>query len=129
MQVLPLAHARVWIAASTLLVVALVYASLGPSVPAPAVDNSDKLGHFLAYATLAAWFGGLLPRSRYGWIALALGGLGLALEILQHTMGRGRVGDPYDMAANLAGVVAGLLLGLRLTGGWAVGFEAWLARR
>jgi len=110
---LPLAHARAWIAASTLLVAAVVYASLGPSVPAPDVDNFDKFGHLVAYAALAAWFGGL----------------GLGLEVLQHTMGRGRVGDPYDMAANLAGVVAGLLLGLRLTGGWAAGFEAWLARR
>jgi VanZ family protein len=126
--VLPLVHARAWIAASTLLVAALVYASLGPPVPAPEVDNFDKLGHFLAYATLAAWFGGLFPRSRYAWVALALCGLGLALEILQQQMGRGRSGDPYDMAANAAGVVAGLLLGLGYTGGWAVRIEAWLGR-
>lgn len=125
---LTLAHARAWIAASLLLVAAVVYASLGPPVPAPDVDNFDKLGHFLAYAALAAWFGGLFPKSRYGWIAIALAGLGLGLEVLQQAMGRGRVGDPYDMAANVAGVVAGLLLGLWYTGGWAARVEAWLAR-
>jgi len=126
--VLPLAHARVWIAASVLMVAALVHASLAPMVPVPDVRNVDKLGHVLAYGTLAAWFGGLYPRSRYGWIALALGGLGLALEVLQHAMGRGRQGDPWDMAANLAGVGAGLMLGLWRTGGWAARVEAWLAR-
>jgi len=125
---LPLAHVRAWIAASVLLVAAVVYASLLPSVPVPDVVNSDKAAHFLAYAALATWFGGLVPRSRYGWVALALCGLGLGLEILQQAMGLGRSGDPYDLAANLAGVFAGLLLGLRRTGDWAVRFEAWLAR-
>ena len=125
---LPLVHARVWIAASAMLVAAVVYASLGPPVPAPDVDDFDKLGHLLAYATLAAWFGGLFPRSRYLHVGLALCGLGLALELLQQSMGQGRVGDPWDMAANVAGVVAGLLLGLWRTGGWAARIEAWLAR-
>ena len=38
------------------------------------------------------------------------------------------MGDPYDMAANTGGVVAGLVLACLATGGWAERLEAWLAR-
>jgi hypothetical protein len=126
---LPLAHAPAWIVASVLLVAAVVYASLVPSAPVADVGNLDKAAHALAYAALATWFGGLFPRARYGRVGLALCGLGLGLEILQQAMGWGRSGDPYDMAANVAGIAAGLLLGLWFTGGWALRFEAWLGRR
>jgi VanZ family protein len=125
---LPLSHVRAWVAASVLLVAAVVVASLGPALPGPGLDNVDKLEHVFAYAVLATWFGGLYPRARYLRVALALCALGLGLEILQHLMGRGRTGDPYDMAANLAGIVIGLLLGAWRTGGWAARLEAWLAR-
>jgi VanZ family protein len=125
---LPLSHVRAWVAASVLLVAAVVVASLDPSVSLPSVENVDKFAHALAYAVLALWFGGLYPRARYLRVALALCALGLGLEILQHLMGRGRTGDPYDMAANLAGIVIGLLLGAWRTGGWAARLEAWLAR-
>jgi len=126
--VLPLAHARTWIAASLVLVAAVVVASLNPSVPLPGIDNVDKLFHALTYAALAVWFGGLYPRSRYLHVALGLGALGLGLEVLQELMGRGRTGDPLDMAANLAGVAAGLVLSGWVAGGWAARLEAWLGR-
>jgi hypothetical protein len=41
-------------------------------------------------------------------------------------MQAGRMGDPYDMAANTAGVAAGLLLAVAATGGWAQKVERWL---
>ena len=67
----------------------------------------DKVKHFSTYLFLAVWFTGLLHRPRY-WIAvLCLLGLGLSLEVAQWAMHAGRTGDPYDMAANTAGVLAG----------------------
>ena len=128
MHVLPLAHARAWIAASTLLVAAVVYASLGPSVPAPDVDNFDKLEHAVAYLCLTLWFTGLVLRSRYGRVALALALFGLVIEFLQEFMPFGRQGDPLDMAANLVGIGVGLAIASVATGGWALKVEAWLNR-
>ena len=125
---LPLVHAKAWRVASLVLVVAVIYASLRSGGPGPDLGSLDKLGHFLAYFVLGTWFGGLVPRSRYGRVALALAALGLALEVLQEVMGTGRTGDPNDMAANLAGIGTGLVLAWRRVGGWALGVEAWLAR-
>lgn len=125
---LPLAHKRLWLAASTLLLALVVYASLGP---APALDvpgNLDKLEHFGAYVFLAVWFTALYPRSRYWLVAVALLALGLALEILQHLMALGRYGDPRDMAANASGILLGCGLAIAATGGWAGKVDAWLTR-
>jgi VanZ family protein len=127
--VLPLSHAKAWRVASIVLVAAVVYASLRPVGPGPDLGHLDKLGHFLAYAVLGAWFGGLAPRNGYGRVALALAVLGLVLEVLQQVMGLGRTGDPNDMVANLAGIAAGLVLAWRRVGGWVLGVEAWLDRR
>jgi hypothetical protein len=38
------------------------------------------------------------------------------------------MGDPLDMAANTAGVAAGVSLALLLTGGWAQKIESWLRK-
>ena len=47
---------------------------------------------------------------------------------LQFAMHRGRMGDPWDMAANLLGIAAGVTLAVTRTGGWAPRVEAWLGR-
>ena len=128
-SVLPLAHTRAWIAASVLLLAAVVYfslAPLGPKVPMP--ENFDKLEHALAYTCLAVWFTGLLARGHYWKIVVALAALGLLIEILQHVMAMGRVADPWDMAANGVGIVVGVALAALSTGGWALRVEAWLNR-
>jgi VanZ family protein len=125
---LPLVHTPAWLAASVLLVVAVIYGSLGTDSSLPSPGEFDKLAHFGAYLFLAVWFTGLVPRAQYWKIVLALVGLGLAMEVLQQLMQRGRYGDPFDMAANALGVAAGLSLALWLTGGWARWIDAWLAR-
>jgi VanZ family protein len=125
---LPLAHARVWLAASVLLVAAVIVASLVPGSAGPDMGELDKLGHFLAYAVLAAWFGGILPRDRYLAIALGLTLLGIGLEVLQELLATNREGDPVDVAANVAGVLAGLALSWWRTGDWALRMETWLER-
>jgi VanZ family protein len=125
---LPLVYTPAWLAASVLLVVAVIYGSLGTDSSLPSPGEFDKLAHFGAYLFLAVWFTGLVPRAQYWKIVLALVGLGLAMEVLQQLMQRGRDGDPFDMAANALGVAAGLSLALWLTGGWARWIDAWLAR-
>ena len=125
---LPLVYTPAWLAASVLLVGAVIYGSLGTDSSLPSPVEFDKLAHFGAYLFLAVWFTGLVPRAQYWKVVLALVGLGLAMEVLQQLMQRGRYGDPFDMAANALGVAAGLSLALWLTGGWARWIDAWLAR-
>ena len=126
---LPLAYAPAWIAASLLLVAGVIFgslASLGPQVEM--AGHVDKLEHALVYAFLASWFTGLVGRGRYWHVAVALASLGLALEFLQNAMALGRVGDPWDMAANVLGIAAGLAVATWRSGGWALKVESWLAR-
>ena len=52
--------------------------------------------------------------------------LGAAMEAGQYFMQAGRTADVYDMAANTAGIAAGLLLAALLTGGWTQRIESWL---
>lgn len=125
---LPLAHKRLWLAASTALLALVVYASLGPSPALSTPGNFDKLGHFGAYLCLAVWFTALYPRSKYWRVAVGLLALGLAMEVLQHVMARGRYGDPRDMAANASGVLLGCGLAIAATGSWAARVDAWLSR-
>jgi VanZ family protein len=126
--VLRLAYVPAWIAASLLLVAGVLFASLVPlSLPA-APSHFDKLEHAVAYLCLTLWFTGLVPRSRYGRVALALALFGLVIELLQEFMPFGRQGDPLDMAANLVGIGVGVAIATWTTGGWAPRIEAWLRR-
>jgi VanZ family protein len=126
---LPLAHAPAWLVASLVLVAGVVIGSLaliGPDLPLP--THFDKLEHLVVYAALALWFTGLVQRRHYWTVIVGLAVLGLTLEYLQFEMRRGRMGDPWDMAANLLGIAAGVTLAVTRTGGWAPKVEAWLSR-
>lgn len=80
-----------------------------PDLHAPA--GSDKLGHFLAYFTLTAWAVATFRHRRAHLLAaLALVGLGVAMEIAQARFTRVRLGDVRDAIANTAGIAAGLAL-------------------
>jgi VanZ family protein len=125
---LPLAYAPAWIAASVLLIAGVIFASLMPGPPGPDVGHLDKLEHALAYAMLAVWFTGIALRANYWKVALALAGLGVAIEFLQQAMTYDRVGDPWDVAANVLGIAAGVAFATRRSGGWALEVERWLTR-
>ena len=101
----PWLWAGLWIAA----IATVLLASLSPAPPLPPVDNSDKLGHFLAYAVLAIGAVQLYAR----WVSLLGAGIGLVLlgigiEYAQGTLTATRMGDPADALANTLGVIAGL---------------------
>jgi VanZ family protein len=123
---LNLRYRALWIAASVVLVLTVVWGSLQTAFGGPSIHGFDKVQHFATYMFLAAWFTGLFSRPRWWHIVLGLLGLGLAMEIGQFVMQSGRMGDPYDMAANAAGVAAGVTLALLLTGAWAQKIETWL---
>jgi VanZ family protein len=115
-----------WIGVSVALVLIVAWGSLQTVFGGPTVQGFDKVQHFSTYMVLAVWFTGLYPRRQWWKIIVGLLGLGLAMEIGQYLMQAGRMGDPYDMVANTAGVAAGVLLALLLTGGWAQKIESWL---
>jgi VanZ family protein len=122
-----LRHRGAWVLASIALVLLVIWGSLQTSVQGPTIDGFDKFEHLGTYAVLAVWFTGFFRRSRYWVVVLALLGLGLALEIAQFAMHAGRVADPFDMAANAAGVALGVGVAACLTGGWVRKVEAWLS--
>jgi VanZ family protein len=126
---LPLRHRHLWITMSLVLLAAVLFASLqpdfGPAVPA----NFDKVEHLAAYVLLALWFTGLVARGRYWAVGAGLMALGLLIEVLQWRMHLGRSAEVSDMLANALGVVVGITIALRSTGGWAPRVESWLGRK
>ncbi len=105
-----------WIAIGWALVTAVVWLGLTPKLPEVGVlefNQSDKMGHLLAYAVLMGWFTQLYhhtaTRLRY---AVGFTLLGVVVELLQG-LGGARHFDIADMIANLLGVMVGW--GLALT--------------
>ncbi|MDH4105648.1 MAG: VanZ family protein [Gammaproteobacteria bacterium] len=125
---LPLRYRAFWIAASLAMVVIVIWGSLQTAFATPPVQGFDKVEHFLTYMFLAVWFTGLFVRPHWWRIVAGLLALGLAMEIGQYLMHAGRMADPLDMAANTAGVAAGVGLALLLTGAWAQKIESWLRK-
>jgi VanZ family protein len=123
---LNLRHRPFWIAASAVLVLGVVWGSLQTAFGGHVPQGFDKVEHFSTYLFLAVWFTGLIARPRWWAVVVALLALGASMELGQSLMGAGRIADVRDMAANTAGVTAGLLLAMRLTGGWAQRVESWL---
>jgi hypothetical protein len=123
---LALRYRSAWIAASVVLVTIVVWGSLQSVFGGLAVHGVDKFEHFGTYTFLALWFTGLYRRPHYWVIAGGLLLLGLLMEVCQFVMQAGRMGDPFDMAANACGIFTGLLLAWTLTGGWAEKVESWL---
>ena len=96
-----------WLALGWGLVAAIVWLSLTPSPPKVDFEQSDKVGHFLAYGTLMFWFSQLYV-TRKTRLACATGfaAMGVALEFIQGWTGY-RDFELYDMLANGIGVALG----------------------
>ena len=97
----------VWLALGWGLVAAIVWLSLTPSPPKVDFEQSDKVGHFLAYGSLMFWFSQLYVarRTRLAYAA-AFAAMGVALEFIQGWTGY-RDFEVYDMLANGTGVALG----------------------
>ncbi len=107
---------RWWLMFGWVFVALVVYFSLAPALPSAAQKIWDKASHLLSYAWLMLWFAQLHEALTHkARVALALVGLGIALELLQGA-GSTRHADPFDALANILGVSAGLLLSLTPAG-------------
>jgi VanZ family protein len=93
--------------------------SLLPPIDLGAPQDSDKLGHFLAYAALSAW-AVMIFRGRRAQLlaALSLFALGIGMELGQAYFTTTRLGDARDALANSLGIVAGLLLAATPVATW-----------
>jgi VanZ family protein len=71
------------------------------------VENEDKLAHFVAYGSLAFWFGMLVEgRGRQFGAALGFAAMGVMLEFLQGLTAY-RTFEVADMVANALGAALG----------------------
>lgn len=91
--------------------VGITYLSLSPTVGLPA--GNDKVGHFIAYATLMFNLGLITLKNRtHLWYAVLFSvAYGALMEGLQGLV-PGRMMSAYDMLANTLGVSIGLVLTL-----------------
>lgn len=119
---LPLKHPWFWATVGWLLVAGVVVGSLMPGPALHAIAVGDKLLHAGSYCLLMLWFGGLYPRRRHPWLALALFAFGCALDALQATTAT-RSFDLRDITANGSGILIGLVLTATLLEGWCQRLE------
>jgi hypothetical protein len=124
-----LRHYRAWYLLGTILTLIVIVSSLVPARDLPHWRISDKFEHLVAYASLAIWFGGLLPPRSYLYLGLALLALGGGIEIAQGLMGLGREADWRDFYADALGAGFGLSLSLAGLQHWARWLERWPKRR
>lgn len=110
MTISPQTLRQAWWAIGWLGVAAAIYLSLMHDPPTLAVAEGDKLQHAAAYGMLMLWFAQLTDRrDGRGVIALALIGLGIALEYAQLATDY-RDFSVGDMVADGLGVALGWLL-------------------
>ena len=118
----PVLLRRCWIAIGWFGVALLLYLSLMPGPPEIPVEQGDKLGHILAYATLTYWWAQLLVTSPQRLrLAAALLALGIAIEFVQGWTGW-RTFDFYDMLADATGIAIGWAVAWPRTRDWLVFF-------
>ena len=95
---------------TTIVTLTLTVAMLWPlEAPPPAPEGSDKLVHFIAFATLAF---PLARTGRFGLLPVFIGAsaFGGAIELIQPSFNRSA--DVNDWVADIVGVILGIGLGL-----------------
>ncbi|MBT8384103.1 MAG: VanZ family protein [Bacteroidia bacterium] len=79
-------------------------------MPRIKLDNSDKIGHSLAYFMLSfSWFFALKKRFNNILIIALLISYGIIIEVLQEVLTAYRQGDLTDVLANSIGVILAYL--------------------
>jgi VanZ family protein len=88
----------------------------------------DKWVHGVTFFVLAVWFCGIYRRNSYWRIAIGLLAFGMFIELCQRMLSY-RTAEWFDVAADAAGIVAGLIVGLAGMGGWCLRAENYFARQ
>ncbi len=95
-----------WLVISLLLMAVIATLSLWPAAQLPQVPGSDKTHHFISYGALI--FPIALRKPKYWlWVVLGFAMFSGVIELIQPYVNR--YGEWLDMAANVAGLVFGLL--------------------
>ncbi len=132
---LPLRYAGHWRTASIFLLLAVLAAALMPAVWFWE-DRAgfltwflyvDKWLHGATFVILAVWFCGQYGTASYWRIGIGLLLFGALIEVCQR-MVTYRSAEWFDLAADAAGILLGLIIGLAGLGGWSLKVESWLGR-
>lgn len=107
---------------SAVVTAGVLYLTLAPcpfgSVRIPLFEGADKVVHFMMFFAMAFAYHFDFRRGKkpvdearlMGWIFVSLSTFGGLIELAQWKMRMGRSGDWYDLLADIAGAVYGIIL-------------------
>lgn len=107
---------------SAVVTAGVLYLTLAPrpfgSVRIPLFEGADKVAHFMMFFAMAFAYHFDFRRGKkpvdearlMGWIFVSLSAFGGLIELAQWKMRMGRSGDWYDLLADIAGAVYGIIL-------------------
>ena len=107
---------------SAVVTAGVLYRTLAPrpfgSVRIPLFEGADKVVHFMMFFAMAFAYHFDFRRGKkpvdearlMGWIFVSLSAFGGLIELAQWKMRMGRSGDWYDLLADIAGAVYGIIL-------------------
>lgn len=107
---------------SAVVTAGVLYLTLAPrpfgSVRIPLFEGADKVVHFMMFFAMAFTYHFDFRRGKkpvdearlMGWIFVSLSAFGGLIELAQWKMRMGRSGDWYDLLADIAGAVYGIIL-------------------
>ena len=107
---------------SAVVTAGVLYLTLAPrpfgSVRIPLFEGADKVVHFMRFFAMACAYHFDFRRGKkpvdearlMGWIFVSLSAFGGLIELAQWKMRMGRSGDWYDLLADIAGAVYGIIL-------------------
>ena len=107
---------------SAVVTAGVLYLTLAPrpfgSVRIPLCEGADKVVHFMMFFAMAFAYHFDFRRGKkpvdearlMGWIFVSLSAFGGLIELAQWKMRMGRSGDWYDLLADIAGAVYGIIL-------------------
>lgn len=107
---------------SAVVTAGVLYLTLAPrpfgSVRIPLFEEADKVVHFMMFFAMAFAYHFDFRRGKtpvdearlMGWIFVSLSAFGGLIELAQWKMRMGRSGDWYDLLADIAGAVYGIIL-------------------
>lgn len=107
---------------SAVVTAGVLYLTLAPrpfgSVRIPLFEGADKVVHFMMFFAMAFAYHFDFRRGKkpvdearlMGWIFVSLSAFGGLIELAQRKMRMGRSGDWYDLLADIAGAVYGIIL-------------------
>lgn len=107
---------------SAVVTAGVLYLTLAPrpfgSVRIPLFEGADKVVHFMMFFAMAFAYHFDFRRGKksvdearlMGWIFVSISAFGGLIELAQWKMRMGRSGDWYDLLADIAGAVYGIIL-------------------